>query len=463
MRRESPILLAIFALVASQLFAQAHDIAVKEIPAGIQNQAASASQTGLGNAIQAPNSASGLTLTLAEAEARALQHQPQLMAQRLREQAANRVTGEARSAYFPQMYGNLTGVQANGDAAVAAGAATTSSVSTRAAGGVSLLQMITDFGRTNDLVRSTKLSAQASSQMTESTRQQIIRNVDAAYFAVEAAESVRRTAQAVLSFRQVSLRQLSALAQSQLRSTLDVQFDQVLVSEAQLAVVRADSDVAATRAQLTEAMGDEDDANYALVDQALPSALGDDVGVYISEALNSRPDLHALKFQAQSEQQFALSEKKLSYPTVNVLGTTGDVPTHDATLKNHYGAIGINVSIPVFNGGLYSNLAAEAKLRAQAADRDTASLSIQIARDVKTDWAKAKDAYLEIQVAQSLVDQTNEAVRLAQARYDAGLGSIVELNEAELNQTSALITAASARFDYQQARAQLDYTVGIIH
>jgi outer membrane protein len=80
---------------------------------------------------------------------------------------------------------------------------------------------------------------------------------------------------------------------------------------------------------------------------------------------------------------------------------------------------------------------------------------------VRTGWARAKDAYLEIQVAQRLVEQAGVALRLAQARYDAGLGSIVELNQAELSQTSALIAAASARFDYLSARAAFNYTLGL--
>ena len=447
----------------SNLVAQSGSLPAAPAPMKIQAQALSTLGTG-GPAMQdGPAPMSGPVLSLADAEARALQHQPELIAQRLRQQAAGRVEAQTRSDYFPQIYGNLTGVEANGDSAVAAGNVTTSSVSTRAAGGLTLLQMITDFGRTNDRVRAARLSAEASGQATESIRQQILRNVDNAYFAAQAAESVLRTAHAVLTFRQISLRQLTALAQSQLRSTLDVQFAQVLVSEAQMAVVRADSAVTAARAQLTEAMGDENDPGYTLVDQALPPPPGSDVTTYVNEALGSRPDLHALALQAQSAHQSALAEKKLMYPTLNALGTAGELPTHDSTLKNEYGAVGINLNIPVFNGGLYSNLASEARLRAQAVDNDVAGFRLQIARDVKTDWARARDAYLEIQVAQSLVDQTNEAMHLAQARYDAGLGSIVELNEAELNQTSALITAATARFDYQQAHEQFDYTMGIIH
>lgn len=403
----------------------------------------------------------GPTLSLADAEAHALRNQSRLAAEDLRAQAIGKRVQQSRSSYFPQLTGNLTAVQANGDSAVAAGAVTTSSISTRMAGGLTLTQLVTDFGRTRELVRSSKLTAQASLQHTEDVKQQVLRDVDEAYFATEAAESVRGTAEAVLDFRQISLRQLSALAQSQLRSTLDVQFAQVLVSEAQMAVVRADSSVQEARAQLAAAMGEDDVPNYVLVEPPQPPLLEEDVSVYIREATATRPDLKSLQLQTKAAQQYAHSESKLNYPTINLLGTAGEVPERDHTLQQNYGAAGVNISVPVFNGGLYSGRAAEAKLRAQAADRDVRDLSLLIARDVRTNWARAKDAYLEIQVAQNLVDQTGIALRLAQARYDAGLGSIVELNQAELGQTSALIEAASARFNYLSARAALNYSLGI--
>jgi outer membrane protein len=410
-----------------------------------------------------PPQQNGPTLSLADAEARTLKNQPRLAAEALRAQALGKRIQQTRSSYFPQLTGNLTAVKANGDTAVAAGAVTTSSISTRVAGGVSLTQLVTDFGRTRDLVRSTQLTAKAALQRTEDLKLQILRDVDQAYFATEAAESVRGTAQAVLDFRKTSLRQLSALAQSQLRSTLDVQFAQVLVSEAQMAVVQADSNVQQARATLAAAMGEDTVPNYVLAEQPQPPLLEDDVTVYIHEAIVTRPDLKALTLQEQAARQYANSASKLKYPTINLLGTAGEVPDRDHTLEQNYGAAGVNISVPIFNGGLYSGREAEATLRAQAAARDVNDLSLLIARDVRTNWARAKDAYLEIQVAHDLVEQTGVALRLAQARYDAGLGSIVELNQAELSQTSALIAAASARFDYLSARAALNYTLGIQH
>jgi outer membrane protein len=403
----------------------------------------------------------GPVLSLADAEARTLKNQPRLAAEALRAQALGKRVQQNRSVYFPQLAGNLTAVQTNGDSAVAAGAVTTSSLSTRVAGGLTLTQLVTDFGRTRDLVRSSRFTSQAALQQTEDVKLQILRDVDAAYFAAEEAESVHSTAEAVLAFRKTSLRQLTALAQSQLRSTLDVQFAQVLVSEAQMAVVQADSSVQAARAQLAAAMGDDTVANEVLADQPDPPLLEDDVSVYVQEAMTTRPDLKALKLQQQAAQQYANSESKLNYPSINLLGTAGEVPERDHTLQQNYGAAGVNINLPIFNGGLYSGRAAEAKLRASAATRDVTDRSLLIARDVRTNWARARSAYLQIQVSHDLVDQTAVALRLAQARYDAGLGSIVELNQAELSQTSALMSAATARFDYLSARAELNYTLGI--
>jgi len=405
----------------------------------------------------------GTELSLADAEARALKNQPRLLAEQYRAQAAIKRIGEPRASYSAQAYGNLTAIEANGDTAVAAGALTTSSISTRAAGGASLVQMITDFGHTSNLVQSARLAAKASGQDEESIRQSILMQVEEAYFNAQAAESVRKTALAVLDFRRVTLRQLSALAQSELRSTLDVQFAQVMDSEAELALVRAESNVQRAHAQLAAAMGEEGDSDYILADEPLPANPEADPAGYISAAIADRPDLKALKLRSDSAMHEARAERDRNYPTVNALAAGGEVPIHDPTIHHEYGAVGANINVPLFNGGLYAARSAAAKLEARAADKDAVLREVEIVRDVRMTWADARDAYLQIGVSQRLVDETNVAMRLAKARYDAGLGSIVELNQAELDQTSALITAASARFDYLRAMTAFQFAMGDVH
>ncbi len=406
---------------------------------------------------------SAITLTLADAEAWTLKNQPRLLAERFRVQAADKRIAESRSGYFPQAFGNFTAVNANGDTAVAAGALTTSSISTRAAGGASLVQMITDFGHTSNLLLSARFEAESAGQDEESIRQIVLLQVRKAYFAAQAAESVSKTAQAVLDFRRITVRQLTALAQSQLRSTLDVQFAQVMVSEGELAVVRAQSNVQKAQAQLAASMGERGDTNYSLAEEQLPASPDADAAGYIDEAIANRPDLKALRLHGESATHEARAERDLNYPAMNALAAGGEVPIHDSTIHRDYGAVGFNINIPIFNGGLYSARAAAAQLDARAADEDASLREVEIARDVRSTWADARDAYLQIDVTQRLVDETNIAMRLAQARYDAGLGSIVELNQAELNQTSALITAASARFDYLRSMSAFQFALGNLH
>ena len=451
-------------LVLMQVRFAVYAQAISMLSASTEKTAASTRIESSSQAGGAPSAGNPQTnLTLADAEARALKNEPRLLAEQLRAQAANRRVTESRSGYFPQLFGNLTAVEANGDSAVAAGALTTSSISTRTAGGASLVQMITDFGHTSNLVQSSRFQAQAAGQDEESIRQQVLMQVRETYFAAQAAESVRKTAQAVLDFRRVTLRQLTALAQSQLRSTLDVQFAQVMVSEAELAVVHAVSNAQKAQAQLAASMGEEGNTNYSLTDESLPPSPNAAPADYINEAIENRPDLKALQLHSESATHLARAEKDLNYPTVNALATGGEVPIHDSTIHHDYGAVGFNINVPIFNGGVYTARAAEAQLEARAADRDASLRQIEVVRDVRMAWADARDAFLQIDVTQRLVDETNVAMRLAQARYDAGLGSIVELNQAELNQTSALITAASARFDYLRSMTAFQFSLGELH
>ena len=210
-------------------------------------------------------------------------------------------------------------------------------------------------------------------------------------------------------------------------------------------------------------MGLETTQQFALDDEPVPGALNDEIPALVSEALNDRPDLEVLKHNRDAAYQFAKAEKKLSDPTITLLGTAGAIPEHDHTIaKDNYEAAGVNINIPVFNGGLFAARHSEALLRAQAADKDVQTLSVQIARDVRTSWFNANNAFRRLAVTSQLVDQSRKAVHLAQARYDAGLSSIVELNQAQTSEISAEIDAASAKYDYLSRRTELDFAIGAL-
>jgi len=120
------------------------------------------------------------------------------------------------------------------------------------------------------------------------------------------------------------------------------------------------------------------------------------------------------------------------------------------------------MEIPLFNGFLFTARSREASLRAQATDERLRDMRNLISRDVRTSWLNANTAYQRLSVTQQLEQQAKLALDLAQARYKLGLGSIVELSQAQLQETQAEISYAQAGYDYQLSLAVLQYeTTGI--
>lgn len=400
------------------------------------------------------------TVSLDQAQQVAIRNHPRIASAELTAQASRFAVKEARSAYYPTVSGNVTGVGSEHGSVLSAGAVTTSSIYSRQASGVVANQLITDFGRTSNLTKSAKLRNESQDQNVVNTRAQVLLGVEQAYYRALGSRSVLKVARATLDLRRVTLRQVTALAQSALRSTVDVSFAQVNESQAELDLFRAENDATATHAELSAAMGYDRDQPFSLSDEPLPPALDPNVDSLIEQAKRERPDLAALQLNQQALDRFADAEKDLRNPTVSAAAVAGVAPVRDPRLPESYSAAGINVNIPVFNGGLFKARREEAESRAAAAAKDVQDLSLQIARDVQVAWLNANDSFRRLDVTARMVAQANEALRLAQARYDAALGSIVELNTAQLNQTAAQIAAASAKYDYLSDRAALNYAMG---
>jgi outer membrane protein len=403
------------------------------------------------------------SLTLGQAKEYALQHNPRIQSAGSSAQAAASVVKEVRSARFPTVSGNLTGAGAQHGTILSAGAVQTSSLYTRFASGVVVNQLVTDFGRTGDLTKSAGLRARAQNTSIETVREGVLLQVEQAYFQALGAQAVQRAAQAAVNSREAMLRQVRALAESLMRSTLDVRFAEVALSQAQLDLYQAENNATEGLANLSAALGLDRAQTFTLSDEPMPEALLDaSPDTRIQEALQKRPELTALGYSRDAAHLYADAEGRLKLPVVSLTGVAGAIPAGDPRLPVDYSAAAVNVNIPIFNGGLFSARHREAEQKAAAADADVRDLAIQVSREVNVAWLGANTAFRRLDVTARLVLEANEALRLAQTRYDAGLGSIVELTQAQAAQTSARIQNASAQYDYLNRRAALDFATGVL-
>jgi outer membrane protein len=411
-------------------------------------------------ALQASLAPAQSALTLDEARQLALRHHPAIAAAGFRAQASGAVVNQVKSAYQPLLTGNLTTAGADTGSTIAAGMLQTSALSTRAATGIGLSQLITDFGRTSHLSESARLRAVADGKNVDNLRAQVLLQVEQAYYSALAADAVLNVAKARLEMQQVTLRQVRALAESSMKSTLDVSFAEVAVSEAEMALYQAENGAQATRAQLAAAFGDEKERQFDLVDVPLPGPLMPDVDTLVAEALQNRPDLSVAKFTNSAAEQAAAAERKLRYPAISFVAAAGVIPFHNRNLPDQYTAAGVNISIPFLNGGLFGARMAEAEYRARAAAKDSEALAVQIAAAVRVAWLDANNAWRRLEVTARLVDQTTTSLRLAKSRYDLGLSGILELTQAQLSLTSAQTSAANAKYDYLTRVANLNFATG---
>ena len=404
-----------------------------------------------------------LQLTLPDAEKLAVQNNPQFRSAQNTERAAQQLPAEVRSVLFPTVTGNVTGVGADAGSRLAAGALNNPVVYNRLASGVNLNQMVTDFGRTHNLVEAAKYHAQAQAQATETTREAILLETDRAYLTVLRNEAVLRVAHETVSARQLVANQVGLLAQNQLRSSLDVSFAQVNLADAQLLLNNARNDAQAARAALATVLGLPAQTNIVLADQTTLEPLPSDISALVEEAIRKRPELADLRLEENAAKSNAEAERDLSRPTLSMVGVTGIVPAGDAQLPGRFGALGLNLSIPIFNGGLFRARQREAEYRARAASDNVKDLENNIIRDVRVAVLNAESANERIGLTDKLLAQAKLALDFATGRYKLGLSSIIELSQAQLNYTSAQIASATARYDYQTRLAELRFQAGSLH
>lgn len=409
-----------------------------------------------------PSQPAAQTLTLLQARQIAIRNHPQIQAATYLASAAKEQVIEQKSAYYPTVYGSITGVDSENNSRITAGALNNPIIYEREGNGLTVNQLITDFGRTHELVKSAGYHAKAEAENVVATRADVLLAVDEAYFAVQEAQAVLVVAQETVKERQLVSDQVTALMQNKIKSGLDVSFANVDLAQAQLLLIQAQNEVDASFAQLSAALGYSDERAFQLAEEPLPAAPAPDVTQLIQTAMAQRPELIGERLNVDSAKSYATAERDLWFPTLSAAGVAGVTPEGANQLAPRYAAAGFNLNIPIFNGRLFNALHSAANDRARAEDQSLRDLQDRITRDVRMAWLNANSAYQRLAVTNQLLAQANQALDLASSRYKLGLSSIIELSQAQLNQTQAQIQQTSARYDYQTELSLLNYQIGAL-
>jgi outer membrane protein len=457
-RKYLPVAIAILGCVSAkaQIQAPQQNPSPTPQPASVKQNTPVSSQSA--NALAA--NAAGPPLMLKEAEALALKRNPQISIGKLQALVSQQSVRESRSALMPNAYLSVTAADSRAGSRITAGALNNPIIFPRAASGVTVSQLITDFGRTNNLVASSEYQAKAADMLAQATGAQIVLAVDQAFFNALETKALVTVAQETVNTRQTFVDKIQAMTGAKLKSDIDLSFANVDLARGRLLLLEAVNNYEASLSSLSAILGYQDQQNFQPVEEIKETPPpAPDVNPLVMQALQQRPEVQALTDQVGAAERFASAEHDLKRPTISALAAAGITPVRSGQpLTNWYGAAGVNINLPLFNGFMFDARAKAADLQTEANRQRLSDLRNNIARDVRVAWQETNRAYERLSLTRQLREQANLTFDLAQSRYNLGLSSIVEFSQAALQKTEADIQSTDAQYQYRLTQIVLAFT-----
>jgi outer membrane protein len=429
-------------------------------------------------------------LTLVEAESTALRNQPTItQAHGLLEAAEGRVE-EARAGYLPQVtlngtYERTTGnfaphpglLPSTGGTSGTTGTGGTSGTSGSAGPtptvvswnpqynyyilGATATQLIYDFGQTSGRWRSAGASRDAAVDNTRTAELQTLLNVRHAYFQVRAQHDLVAVAQESLSNQEKHVEQTRAFVKTGIQPEINLATVLTALANAKVQLVMAQNNFEVAEAQLAQAMGVPVDGRFAVTDEEIPPIGGEDgpSGPLADRALRTRPEVANLTDQRRAQELTVGAVRGAFGPSVGAIANISDTGTViDNLVPNWY--VGLTLSWNILQGGLTHGQVREAKGTLQNLAGQEDALRLQIEVDVEQGRLGVQAAKATIGAAEEAVVNARQQLTLAEGRYEHGLGSAVELGDAQVAYTTAEAQRVQALFNLASARAQLLAALG---
>lgn len=380
----------------------------------------------------------------------ALKKQPSIVAATGSKKATESRIGQARASYYPQIE-------------IGTGYSRTHSMDTfdQYFGTLSLRQNIYDFGRTETGVKIEVLGFEASKSELDNIILSVIFDVSQSYYNLIKAKRNRDVALEVVKQFEEHLIQAKGFYEAGTRPKYDVTQAEVNLSNAKLNLIRAENAVRLAIASLNNSMGVPDAPEYDVEDNLLFKKVEITFDDALSTAFENRPDLRSIIFRRQvAEQSVELARKNYNpiiSGTINYGWAGSNFP-----LEREWN-LGATLTIPVFNGYLtrYQIAEAEANLYTIRANEELLKQNIYV--EVQQAYLNLREAEERIPAAELSVRLATENLELARGRYEAGVGSPVEVTDAETSYVNAHAAYIQALTDYRISIAALERVMGKIY
>jgi outer membrane protein len=412
--------------------------------------------------LPAPAAAQQVDLTLAEAVRRALEVQPAIVQARgdVRNARAGRLS--AIGAFLPTI--SLGGSSNNASSNrynSATGQIVTVPTNTSYSGSLALsLDLFQGFRRVGSMSATAATLAAADAGLVNE-RYQVTALTAQLFFTALADEELVRVAQTQLERAKQNL-QVSVnrfVVGAALRSdTLTAMVD---LGTAQLTLLQAQGNVATAQANLGRQVG-MDQPVHAVRDSAFAPL--PDTAALRAQVLDASPQIRQAEAQARAARAQTRIARAEYWPMLSASysnGYTGlDAPWTGTDSYINNWSLRFSLSWTLFNGFTREASQVAASVQRDVAEAHATDLRLQLNALFTQQVAALFTASAQMSVSDANVAAATEALRVQQDRYRLGAGTLLDLLTAEANLTQSQVNQVQARYDYLNARAQLEALVG---
>jgi outer membrane protein TolC len=398
--------------------------------------------------------------TLAECIALAEAGQPLLAAAGAAVEAGHQRVIQVRAAYLPQVNASYSIDRRFTSASNRVGVpgATQSQTFTFYSASVNLSQVLFDFGQRLDQIRASQARERSLAADAESEHLTVVYDVSQAYFNVLAAQRLLAVADDTVRNVREQLDQAEGRYDVGMAARFDVTRSRVQLASAEFDQVTARNNVAVARETLRNAIGLDGPLDFDLVDTLDVARISVDEDQAVAAAVELRPDLRSVDEQIAARERDVRALRKQHLPSVGGFAAYGYSGT-DYPLDNNWD-FGASVTLPIFTGLRTSAEVGEARAEVRQLEAQQKSLRQQIELEVRQAVLDLRRADESITVADEGLVQARENLELASGRYQTGVGSVIELSDAQNALTSAEAKQVQSLYSYQISRAALEKATG---
>jgi len=421
--------------------------------------------------LSGPALAQERVLALQEAIETAFRLNPDLSVAREGEQAADARKGVAFAGYLPTLTGTAAYSRQTGNFTPRPGLIPSSfKLSTSPTNqsfnyfnfGLALQVPLYDFGRTGGANDAAQARHEAARWDLETAREAVWFAVVAQYFLVVAAQEMVEVARALDEQATAHAQRASAMVNAGLRPLIEAVRADAEAKAAQAARMQAENDLTVARASLLAAMGISEPFAFRAVspepEPQNPEELPP-VEDAVRQALAARPEYASLRAQIEAQQAVVRTMRGQWFPSLSANASFSDAGTEMKNLVWNW-SLGVMLSVPLFTGLAPMYQVREAEAALNALRERMRGFEVSVRREVEQARAQYQNALARLQPLEAAVAAAQEALALAQGRFETGTGTSVELLDARAALANALAARVRGRLDLALARASWSRVLG---